>query len=130
MALADETYVSLTTYRRDGTPVTTPVWWVDLGDGKFGFWTSSVTGKVKRLNHTERVTVQPSNARGVVKPGTEAVEATARVVTGTELDLIKQRVVAKYGFQTKITKLVAKLTAATKGKRLPYADCGVVVTVP
>ena len=46
---ADEKYVLLTTYRRDGRPVSTPVWWVDLGDGSFGFWTSSASGKAKRL---------------------------------------------------------------------------------
>ena len=58
VALADEKYILLTTFRRDGTPVATPVWAVPLDDGKIGFWTSSGSGKAKRLAHTERVTVQ------------------------------------------------------------------------
>jgi PPOX class probable F420-dependent enzyme len=54
----DEKCVLLTTFKRDGTGVSTPVWWVDMGDGTFGFWTSSASGKAKRLAHTSRVTVR------------------------------------------------------------------------
>ena len=53
--LDDEKYILLTTFRRDGTPVSTPVWAVDLGDARIGFWTSSGSGKAKRLAHTDRV---------------------------------------------------------------------------
>jgi PPOX class probable F420-dependent enzyme len=125
---ADEKYVLLTTYRRDGRPVSTPVWWVELGDGSFGFWTSSASGKAKRLAHTGRVTVQPCNARGVVKPGSTPVEAAARVVSGAELETIRRRVVAKYGVWTKLTKFIAQLGGVLKRKPFPYGDRGVVVT--
>ncbi len=125
---ADEKYVLFTTYRRDGRPVSTPVWWVELGDGSFGFWTSSASGKAKRLAHTSRVTVQPSNMRGVVKPGSSPIEATARVVSGAELETIRQRVVAKYGVWTKVTKFMAQLGGRLKRKPFPYGDRGVIVT--
>jgi uncharacterized protein len=125
---ADEKYVLMTTYRRDGRPVSTPVWWADLGDGSFGFWTSSVSGKAKRLAHTGRVTVQPCNARGVVKPGSTPVEATARIVSGAELETIRRQVVAKYGFQTRFSKLGAQVIGILKRKPFPYGDRGVVVT--
>lgn len=128
MSLGDEKYLLLTTYRRDGTPVSTPVWSVPLDDGKIGFWTSSGSGKAKRLAHTARVTVQPSDARGHVKKDTEPVEATARVVTGPEYEAIRAKVVAKYGFMTKITKVVGTLVTTLKGKRVPYGDRGVIVT--
>ena len=52
MSLADEKYLALTTFKRDGTPVTTAVWAAPLDDGKIGFWTSSASGKAKRLAHT------------------------------------------------------------------------------
>ncbi len=86
MSLADEKYIAFTTFKRDGTPVTTPTWAVPVGDDKIGFWTSSGSGKAKRLAHTSKVVVQPSNARGVVKPGTTPIEATAVLVTGPELE--------------------------------------------
>jgi len=129
MAIGDERYVVLTTYRRDGRPVATPVWWVEVADGEYGFSTGSASGKVKRLRHTARVTVQPSNSRGVVKPGTEPVEGTARVVTGPELDALKQRLSAKYGFQAKLAPLVAKARRALKRESVPSGEAGVIVTL-
>jgi hypothetical protein len=130
MSLTDEKYILLTTFRRDGRPVSTPVWLVDLGGAEVGFWTSSASGKAKRLAHTARVTVQPCNARGVVKQGSEAIEATARVVSGPELETVRKKVVAKYGFQTKLTKLIATAMGRLKGKPFPYGDRGVVITLP
>jgi PPOX class probable F420-dependent enzyme len=59
VALGDEKYMRLTTFRRDGRPVATPVWVVKLDGDRIGFWTSSGSGKAKRLAHTARVTVAP-----------------------------------------------------------------------
>lgn len=129
MSLTDEKYLLFTTFRRDGTPVASPVWVVNLGDGQLGFWTSSGSGKAKRLAHTAKVTIQPCNARGVVKGATSHSEATARLVTGAEFDAIHEKVVAKYGFQTKFTKLLGNLAGTLKGKRIPYGDRGVVITL-
>jgi uncharacterized protein len=128
MALVDERYMLLTTFRRDGTPVATPVWVTPYDERSVAFWTSSGSGKAKRLAHTQRVTVQPSDGRGRVKPSTEPVEATARVVSGEELEAIRRRVIAKYRFQTKITKVLAAIWGTLKGKRIPYGDRGVIVT--
>ncbi len=129
MALADEKYMLFTTFRRDGRAVSSPVWVVPLHDGRIGFWTSSGSGKAKRLAHTPRVTVQPCDGRGRVKDGAEAVEATARIVSGPELDAIRQKVVAKYGLMTKVTKALGTLGGIVKGKRIPYGDRGVIVTL-
>ena len=118
----------LTTFRRGGEPVSTPVWVVALDGDEVAFWTSSGSGKAKRLAHTARVTVQPCDARGRVTPGTTPIDATARLVTGDELEAIRARVVAKYGFATKITKVVGTLIGVLRGKRIPYGDRGVVVT--
>jgi PPOX class probable F420-dependent enzyme len=128
MALVDEKYMLLTTFRRDGTAVKTPVWVVGLDDETFGFWTSSGSGKAKRLAHTDRVTVQPCNARGQVKQGAPVVDATARLVAGTELESIADKVRAKYGVMTKFTHLLNTVGGVFKGKRIPYGDRGVVVT--
>jgi PPOX class probable F420-dependent enzyme len=128
VGLADAKYILLTTFRRDGTPVATPVWSVALGDDRIGFWTSSGSGKAKRLAHTDRVTATPCDARGRVKAGAATVEATARVVTGAELEEIRKRIVSKYGLMTKFTKLLATVAGTLRGKRIPYGDRGVVVT--
>ncbi len=128
MALSDEKYILLTTFKRDGTAVPTPVWAVALDGGAIGFWTSSGSGKAKRLAHTKRVTVQACDARGRVKAGSQPVSATARVVTGDEFRAIQEKVRAKYGVMTKFTKFLNAAAGIVKRKRIPYGDRGVVVT--
>jgi PPOX class probable F420-dependent enzyme len=128
VALGDEKYILLTTFRRSGEPVATPVWSVALDDGQIGFWTSSGSGKAKRLAHTDRVTVQPCDARGRPKAGTEPIDATARLVTGPEFSAIHEKVVAKYGFMTKLTKFFNKVGGIIKRKKIPYGDRGVIIT--
>jgi PPOX class probable F420-dependent enzyme len=61
--LPRSTYVSLTTFRRTGVPVPTPVWAAADGD-TLVVWTRADSGKVKRLRHTPRVTVAPCDVRG------------------------------------------------------------------
>jgi len=128
MSLGDEKYILLTTFKRDGTPIATPVWSVPLDDGSFGFWTSSGSGKAKRLAHTEKVTVQPCDARGNVKDGTEPTDATAKLVAGDEMEEIRRKVTEKYGFMTKVTKLLGTIGGMIKRNRIPYADRGVIIT--
>ena len=128
MTLADEKYIALTTFKRDGTPVTTPVWLVPLDEGKIGFWTSSGSGKAKRLAHTGKVVVQPSNARGVVKSGTSPVDATAALVTGPQLEGIRAKVNKKYGVMVPISKIGNTIGGIIKRKKIPYGDRGVVIS--
>ena len=130
MALSDEKYIRVTTFKKDGTEVSTPTWVVALDDGKIGFYTSSTSGKAKRLKNNPNVVVQPSNGRGRAKPGTSPFNGTAVVVTaGPERDAIYDKVVAKYGFMTKVTRFLAKIGGFVKRKDQPYADRGVEVTL-
>jgi len=129
MSLADEKYVLLTTFRKNGKAVSTPVWIIPLEDGTMGFYTSSGSGKAKRLAHTSRVTVQPCNSRGKVTDGTESTDATATTVTGSDLDEIRTKINDKYGFATKITKLLGTIGGIVKRNRIPYGDLGVVISI-
>ena len=72
--------------------------------------------------------VQPSDGRGRAKPGSSPLNGTAVVVTGPERDAIYDKVVAKYGFMTKVTRFLAKVGGFQR-KNQPYADRGVVVTL-
>lgn len=128
MNLADEKYLALTTFKRDGTSVTTPVWAAPIDGGKIGFWTSSTSGKAKRLGHTSKVIVQPCDARGRVRAGTSPTEATAVVVTDPEFETIRIKIKAKYGFMTQVTKFLAKVGGFIKRKKQPYGDRGVLIT--
>jgi PPOX class probable F420-dependent enzyme len=127
MTLAEEKYVSATTYRRSGDAVATATWIVPLEGGRYGFWTSSRSGKYKRLRNNPAITVQPSDARGRVKSGSSPVPGTAELVTsGTDFDAIQRLVRAKYGVQVPISKFFNTLGHLGKGK-FPYGDIGVVI---
>lgn len=128
MALGDEKFISFTTFRRSGTEVSTPTWIVPLDGERVGFWTSSATGKYKRLRNNPKVIVQPANGRGRVKPGSVPVEGTAELVTaGPDFDTIQRDVRAKYGAQVPITRWLSKIGHIGKGP-FPYGDVGIVIT--
>jgi len=69
-----EKVISLETYRKNGQPVRTPVWFLKE-DGILYVHTDDITGKVKRIRQNPTVRVAPSHFRG--KPKAEYVEAQA-----------------------------------------------------
>ena len=69
----------LTTYKRDGTPVDTPVSIAFLGERAF-FRSYDKAWKTKRLARNPNVRVAPSTLRGAVTG--PAVEARARLLRG------------------------------------------------
>lgn len=78
--LADEPFVSLTTYRSSGAPVATPVW-VAASGGELVVTTSPRTGKVARIRRDPRVALRPCTRRGTVAEDAPTVTGTATVVT-------------------------------------------------
>jgi len=128
MTISDEKYVATTTFRKSGTAVPTATWIVALDGARIGFWTSSASGKYKRLRNDPKIVLQPSDPRGRAKAGSSPVEGTAELVTaGPDFDAIQQGVRAKYGVMVPVTRFLN--TLGHLGKRFPYGDVGVVVTV-
>lgn len=133
MSISDEKYVASTTFRTSGKTsgksVTTPTWIVPLDEGRVGFWTSSKSGKYKRLRNNARITLQPSDGRGRVKQGAPPVEGTAELATsGPDFDAIQVKIRAKYGFMVRMSHFFNTLGHLGKGP-FPYGDVGVVVTL-
>ena len=73
--------VLLTTYRRDGMPVGTPVNIAVDGDRAF-VRTWDTAGKFKRIRNNPMVEIAPSTFRGT--PTGPAIRARARVLSGDE----------------------------------------------
>jgi PPOX class probable F420-dependent enzyme len=72
-------FLLLTTFRRSGEGVPTPVWFARVGD-TLGVFTSAQTGKVKRLRRDGRVRIAPCSFMG--KPKGPEQGAAARLVDG------------------------------------------------
>lgn len=101
MAITDETYVLLTTFRKSGEAVGTPVWIVALPDGSAGFTTEADSGKVKRIRNNPKVTLQPCDMRGRVREGSEIVDATAEVLIGPDALPVRDAIRRKHSVFTK-----------------------------
>jgi len=129
MDIGNEKYVATTTFRKSGTAVPTATWIVPLDASRVGFWTSSGSGKYKRLRNDPRVTLQPSDSRGKVKAGTTPVEGTVQLVTsGPDFDAVQSKVRGKYGVMVSISKIFNTLAHLGRGP-FPYGDVGVIVTL-
>lgn len=111
MRIADATYVLLTSFKRDGDGVGTPVWIAPLGDGSAGFTTHANAWKVRRIRRTPRVVVQESDVRGTPSPGSEPVELHATVHSdAANVDRVRAAVAAKYGFQYRLISVVERVS--------------------
>jgi uncharacterized protein len=85
--------VLLTTYRRDGTPVGTPVHIAVDGDRAF-VRTWGTAWKLKRIRNNPEVEIAPSTTRG--KPTGRAIRARARVLSGEESAAAGRAIACKY----------------------------------
>jgi len=110
--LGAEKYVLLTTFRRDGRAVATPLWVVPDGAG-LAFWTPVATGKVKRIRNSGRVTLAPCDMRGNVRG--EAIEAQARIGDTTDRRRIGEGIKRKYGMVGRLSLLGSKLRRGEDG---------------
>jgi PPOX class probable F420-dependent enzyme len=107
-ALDRHRYVSLGTFRRDGTEVRTPVWFAAAG-GKLCVFTAGDSGKVKRLRRSSRARVAPCDARGRVRGDWR--DATATLVTDpAAVGRAWAALRAKYGWQMRAADLLARLS--------------------
>ncbi|MCW2940138.1 MAG: hypothetical protein JWN00_3123 [Actinomycetia bacterium] len=89
-------YVSLTTFRRDGTPVATPVWQITHEDTMW-VWTGATTGKARRLRGNPVLTLAPCTARGQVTG--DAVPARGQEVSVGDAPEMFAALRRKYGWQ-------------------------------
>ena len=99
--LARQTYISLTTFRRDGRAVATPVQCVTDGE-RMLVYTKSTTGKVKRLRHTPRATIVACDMRGRPKKDAEPTDVSVRFVDPSEFARADELMKQKYGLPQRV----------------------------
>jgi PPOX class probable F420-dependent enzyme len=93
--IAASKQISLTTYRKNGTPVSTPVWHVAEGD-TLTTVSSADAGKVKRLRNNPRVEVTACDIRGRIAPGAHPVEGTAVLLPPSETESARRLMESRY----------------------------------
>jgi PPOX class probable F420-dependent enzyme len=107
-------YLCLSTFRKTGAEVKTPVWFAAQA-GKLYVFTGGDSGKVKRLRNSSRARIAPCSARGDVRGAWR--DTNARVITDAGLvERAHAALRAKYGWQMWITDVLSRL-AGKIGKR-------------
>ncbi len=107
-------YISLETFRRDGTGVKTPVWFAEL-DGLLGVFTNGKSYKVKRLRRDPKVRVAPCDLRGGVAEGATWLAGEATLLTDeAQQERVYRALKAKYGWQMSLLTLSATLSGRRK----------------
>ncbi|MFC4060519.1 PPOX class F420-dependent oxidoreductase [Planomonospora corallina] len=110
--LAAEPYVSVTTFRRNGAAVATPVWTAPDGEAMV-IWSAASAGKVKRIRNNAEVTVRACDVRGRVRG--EEVAGRAEILSDEETERVRGLLVKKYGLQARLTILGSRLRRGRTG---------------
>ena len=117
----DQKYINLETYRRDQTPVKTPVWFVIEKDQIY-ITTKETTGKVKRLRNNQNARIAVCSMKGEIKSDWVDV-GLEKITEESDVEKIVKLRKKKYGFSA---RLVSMFTSQ-KGKTVAYSvgsrDC-------
>lgn len=102
LALGDESFVSLTTFRKNGEGVPTPVWIARESDTLI-VTTPAGTGKVKRLRNDSRVELRASTRMGKVAEYAPVFRGAASIVEDpAAVERMGETFLAKYKLEYRI----------------------------
>jgi len=110
--LSRGSYLLVTTFRKDGTPVPTPVW-VAHDDDELLVWTQATAGKVKRIRNNPTVELTGCDVRG--RPRGETVKGTARILDAEATDRGRSVLKKKYGVSGHLVIGASKLFRGRDG---------------
>jgi PPOX class probable F420-dependent enzyme len=106
-------YVALTTYRRDGTAVTTPVWAAAEGTSLYLF-SNAAAGKVKRLRNSSRAAIAPCTATGKITGA--QISAEAFNLNSDQMPKVWKLLTQKYGIAARLFVLYDRMRALLRMK--------------
>lgn len=118
-------YLGLTTFKRDGAGVTTPVWFV-VDDGQLLVLTASRSFKVRRIRRNPDVTVAPCTASGRLRG--EPVPARARLLAASELPRVEQLLNRKYRVDRILILPIYRAVQRLRGVRGEASDAALAIT--
>jgi PPOX class probable F420-dependent enzyme len=105
--LAKERTVVVTTFRKSGDPVPTPVWVASL-DGELVLWSERKAGKIKRIRNNGKVEVQASDFRGQNFHGAK-LTGTARILDDAGSEAVRSAIARSYGILGQVTMFFSRL---------------------
>jgi uncharacterized protein len=126
-ALFPGRYLSVTSFKRDGTGVATPVWFVSDRSRLLAL-TDLHSAKVRRIRRDPRVLVASCRADGKLR--TEPVPARAEVLTATpDLERVQKLLLERYRLTYRVVMLVYRLGRRFRGERSVADGAALAITV-
>lgn len=126
-ALFPGRFLSVTSFKRDGTRVPTPMWFVSDGKRLFAF-TDLHSAKVRRIHRNPRVLVASCRVDGKLR--NEPVSARAEVVTANaDLDRVQKLLLARYKISYRVVTLFYRLGRRMRGQQSVADGAALAITV-
>ena len=120
-------YLSVTSFKRDGTGVATPVWSVSDGRRLFAL-TDLHSAKVRRVRRDPHVLVASCRANGKLRG--EPVPADAEVLTAaSDLERVRRLLLERYKISYRVVMLVYRLGRRLRGQRSVADGAALAITV-
>jgi PPOX class probable F420-dependent enzyme len=120
-------YLSVTSFKRDGTGVATPVWFVSDGRRLFAL-TDLHSAKVRRIRRNPRVLVAPCRADGKLR--SKPVPGRVEVLTATpELKRVQKLLIERYKLSYRLVMLIYRLGRRLRGERSIADGAALAITV-
>ena len=113
-ALFPGRYLSVTSFKLDGTGVATPLWFVSDGRRLLAL-TDLHSAKVRRMRHNPRVLVAPCRVSGKLRG--EPLPARAEVLTETaDLERVQELLIGRYKISYRLVMLIYRLGRRVRGR--------------
>ena len=126
-ALFPGKYLSVTSFKRDGTGVATPVWFVSDGRRLFAL-TDLHSAKVRRMLRNPRVLVVSCRVDGKLR--SEPVPAHVEVLTATPaLERVQNLLIERYKISYRLVMLIYRLGRRLRGHRSVADGAALAITV-
>jgi uncharacterized protein len=120
-------YLSVTSFKRDGTGISTPVWSVSDGRSLFAF-TDLNSAKVKRIRHNPHVEIAPCWVNGKLRGA--PVAAHADVLTATaDLERVRELLLARYKISYRVVMLFYRLGRRLHGQQSVADGAALAITI-
>jgi PPOX class probable F420-dependent enzyme len=120
-------FLSVTSFKRDGTGVATPVWFVSDGRRLFAL-TDLHSPKVWRMRRNPRVLIAPCRADGKLRA--EPVPARVEVLTAiADLERVQTLLRERYRISYRLVMLAYRLGRRLRGQRSVADGAALAITV-
>ena len=111
--LSESKYISISTTRKNGEKIATPVWVTREGNALYVI-TGADSGKVKRIRNNPHVEVAPCDTRGRLKG--DVVAGTVEILDADGTEEVRSRVSKRFGLMYKVLTLMEKVRGSGDGR--------------